>query len=87
MAEKQAAFTLALVRRATPTAVKWAAQRLRYRRRTGSFYPSRSVEGDTNRGEMVQHNAYTTGEERAVFTLAVVLKEVPKTVNWAEKRL
>ena len=50
-AEKQAAFTLALVRRATPTAVKWAAQRLRYRRRTGSIYRGRSAEGGTNRGE------------------------------------
>jgi len=51
-AEKHAAFTPAVVRRATPTAVKWAAQRLRYRRRTGSIYRGRSAKGGTNRGEM-----------------------------------
>ena len=46
MAEKRAAFTLAVVSKAAPAAVKWAAYT--NVRKTGSIYPGRSVQGGTN---------------------------------------
>ena len=82
-AEKKAALTLAVVSTAAPTAVKYAAQRLHQRPKTGSVYPSRSVKGGINSSKMGSLTPTPTAEKPSAFTLTVVQKATPTAENWA----
>ena len=77
-AEERAVFALAVMSTAAPTTVKWAESRLYQLPKMGSICPSRGAKGDTNRGEMGSITPTPTAEERAVLTLAVVLKAASK---------